>query len=207
MLYDNFDLIDAVAPYEVLVAGSLVGAGEELEFEFASAEGPRSVPSAPTGAPMQATAKIDLERADAIMIPGVAGELVGDDIPKRLAAALETPLREVLEEAVADPSVTVYTVCGGALLLGMAGLLEGRHAVTHHMGMEVLEATGVIAVDARIVDDGDVISSGSVTSGLDLGLYLLEREFGPRIAASVESVMSYQRRGTVWFARGLEPIL
>ncbi len=87
----------------------------------------------------------------------------------------------------------------------MAGLLEGRHVVTHHLGMDVLDATGARAVDARVVDDGDLVSAGGVTSGLDLALYLLERELGSRIALAVEQLFAYERRGTVWRAGGREP--
>jgi transcriptional regulator GlxA family with amidase domain len=88
----------------------------------------------------------------------------------------------------------------------MAGLIEGRHAVTHVLGMDVLEATGVRPVHARVVDDGDLISSGGVTSGLDLGLHLLEREFGPMIAHAVETLFEYERRGTVWKNTGRQPV-
>ncbi|MGI5324975.1 DJ-1/PfpI family protein [Actinomadura nitritigenes] len=104
-----------------------------------------------------------------------------------------------------DPDVTVATVCGGSLVLAMAGLLEGRHAVTHHMGMDVLDATGARAVRARVVDDGSLVTAAGVTSGLDLGLYLLEREVGPRIAHAVEDLFAYERRGTVWRAAGPVP--
>ncbi|BBJ37888.1 hypothetical protein SSPO_006060 [Streptomyces antimycoticus] len=61
-----------------------------------------------------------------------------------------------------------------------------RHATTHQLGLDTLDATGVHAVRARVVDDGDLASAGGVTSGLDLGLYLLEREVGPQIAHTVE---------------------
>ena len=87
----------------------------------------------------------------------------------------------------------------------MAGLMEGRHAVTHHLGMDVLDATGVSAVPARVVDDGDLVTAGGVTSGLDLGLHLLDREFGPRVAHAVETLFAYERRGTVWRAAGHTP--
>jgi len=72
--------------------------------------------------------------------------------------------------------------------------------------MDLLEATGAIPIQARIVDDGDLITAGGVTSGLDLGLYLLERELGPRIAHAVERLFDYERRGTVWRDSGLDPI-
>ena len=68
------------------------------------------------------------------------------------------------------------------------------------------DATGVTVVDARVVDDGDLVSSGGVTSGLDLALYLLERSYGPRIAHAVEQLFEYERRGTVWRALGADPL-
>jgi transcriptional regulator GlxA family with amidase domain len=80
----------------------------------------------------------------------------------------------------------------------MAGLLEGRNAVTHRLGMDVLEATGVSVVHARVVDDRDLVTAGGVTSGLDLALHLLDRTYGPRVALAVESLFAYERRGTVW---------
>ena len=84
----------------------------------------------------------------------------------------------------------------------MAGLIGGRPATTHHLGLDALAATGVRALDARVVDDGDLVSAFSVTSGLDLGLYLLERELGPRVAIAVEKLVAHERRGTVWRATG-----
>ena len=68
--------------------------------------------------------------------------------------------------------------------------------------MDVLEATGVNIVHARVVDDGDLVTSGAVTSGLDLALHLLERSYGPRVAIAVESLFAYERRGTVWTNNG-----
>ncbi len=108
-----------------------------------------------------------------------------------------------MRKALDNPQITVATVCGGSLALAMAGLLEGRHVVTHHMGMDVLSATGAIPIHARVVDDGNLITAGGVTSGLDLGLYLLERHLGPRIAHAVEELFEYERRGTVWHNTGL----
>ncbi len=96
-------------------------------------------------------------------------------------------------------------VCGGSVIMAMAGLIEGRHAVTHHLGLDLLDAAGVTAVAARVVDDGDLVSSGGVTSGLDLALHLLDRWYGPRIAHAVEELFEYERRGIVWRNTGREP--
>ena len=110
-----------------------------------------------------------------------------------------------MRQAMANPDITVATVCGGSLALAMAGLLDGRHANTHHLGVDVLEATGAIPVQARVVDDGDLVTAGGVTSGLDLALHLLDRSYGPRIALAVEQMFAYERRGTVWTNTGREP--
>ncbi|MNR55439.1 Isonitrile hydratase [compost metagenome] len=62
----------------------------------------------------------------------------------------------------------------------------------------MLEAMGVNVIDARVVDDGDLISGGGVTSGLDVGFYLVERFLGSDIALSIEKLMEYERRGVAW---------
>jgi len=49
-----------------------------------------------------------------------------------------------------------------------------------------------------VVDDGNLVTAGGVTSGLELALYLLERGYGPQVAIGVESLFEYERRGTVW---------
>ncbi len=221
VLFDGFDPLDAIAPYEVLYAGGSASDGA-VTVELVSAEGPREVVSGTGGLTLRAAGAPDLERADMLLVPGAAGRVgepgeVPEDevgagewqqdefIPVLLGRTLTTELPALLERAMDDPDITVATVCGGSLVLAMAGLLEGRHATTHHRGLDLLDATGAHAVRARIVDDGDLITGAGVTSGLDLGLYLLEREVGPRVAHAVEELFSHERRGTVWRAQGPTP--
>jgi transcriptional regulator GlxA family with amidase domain len=202
VLFDGFDPLDVIAPFEVLAAGS-EEVGGELDVELVSAEGPRPVVSGTRGMVLNATAQLDPTKPGYIIVPGASGPLDGDPdevdtIPVLLARFGETGAVPLMHKAIANPDVTVATVCGGSLALAMAGLLEGRHAVTHHLGMDVLEATGVNVVHARVVDDGDLVTAGGVTSGLDLALHLLQRSYGPRVALAVESLFAYERRGTVW---------
>jgi transcriptional regulator GlxA family with amidase domain len=211
VLFDGFDPLDVIAPYEVLVAGS-DALGGALTVELVSAEGPRPVVSGSRGLVLQATSGLDPHRPGFVVIPGAAGPIDGDPddgvetIPVLLARFGATVAIPLMRRAMADPAVTVATVCGGSLALAMAGLLEGRFAVTHHLGMEMLEATGAHAVPARVVDDGDLVTAAGVTSGLDLALHLLDRTYGPKIAAAVESLFAYERRGTVWSNRGHVPV-
>ncbi|MFF1379499.1 DJ-1/PfpI family protein [Streptomyces sp. NPDC058308] len=221
VLFEGFDSLDAIAPYEVLYAGGSASDGA-VTVEMVSAEGPREVISGTGGLTLRATSTLDLERADVLLVPGASGrtgepgEVPEDEagsgdwkqdefIPVLLGRTLNTELPALLKQAMDDPDITVATVCGGSLVLALAGLLEGRHATTHHLGLDMLDATGAHAVRARIVDDGDLVTGAAVSSGLDLALYLLEREVGPRVAHAVEDLFAHERRGTVWRAQGPTP--
>lgn len=210
VLFEGFDPLDVIAPYEVLIAGSDY-VGGELEVELVSAQGPRAVVSGSRGLALQATAQLDPSKPGYVIVPGAVGPLEGDPdegaetIPVLLARFGETTAVPLIRQALDNPDVTVATVCGGSLALAMAGLIEGRNANTHHLGVDVLEATGVVPISARVVDDGDLVSAGGVTSGLDLALHLLDRSYGPRIALAVEAMFAYERRGTVWTNTGREP--
>ncbi|MFD3924573.1 DJ-1/PfpI family protein [Streptomyces sp. NPDC058614] len=222
VLFDGFDPLDVVAPYEVLYAGGTASDGA-VSVELVSAEGAREVVSGTGGLALRATGALDPGRAGLILVPGAsgrvgepgevpdqdagAGEWRQDEfIPVLLGRTLATELPTLLKEAMGNPEVTTAAVCGGSLVLAMAGLLEDRHATTHHLGLDMLDATGVHVVRARVVDDGDLVTGAGVTSGLDLALYLLEREVGPRIAHAVEELFAHERRGTVWRHQGPVPV-
>ncbi|WP_433892497.1 DJ-1/PfpI family protein [Streptomyces sp. CA-111067] len=239
VLFDGFDPLDVIAPYEVLHAGGTASGGA-VSVELVSAQGPREVPSGTGSLALRATSTLDPARAGLILVPGASGRVSGPDevpgagepgdvprpgepgevpdrhagagargqdefVPVLLGRALTTELPALLKEAMDNPEVTMSSVCGGSLILAMAGLLEGRHATTHHLGLDMLDATGVHAVHARVVDDGDLVTGAGVTSGLDLGLYLLERMVGPQVAHAVEELFAHERRGTVWRPEGPAP--
>ena len=76
----------------------------------------------------------------------------------------------------AQSAGTVFAgVCTGTMLLAHAGVIGARRATTHHFAWADLAATGATVVPDRVVDDGDLITCGGVTSGLDLALWLVER--------------------------------
>ncbi len=213
VLFDGFDPLDVIAPFEVFVAGSEYFLDNALDIALVSAEGARDVVSGSQSLTLRATATLDPHRPGIIIVPGASGPVDGDPdqgaetIPVLLARFAATGAIPLIAQALYNPDVLVAAVCGGSLALAMGGLLEGRNVVTHTLGMPLLEATGATAVNARVVDDGDLVTAGGVTSGLDLALYLLERQFGPRIAHSVEALFEYERRGTVWRAEGTAPAM
>jgi transcriptional regulator GlxA family with amidase domain len=77
------------------------------------------------------------------------------------------------------------------MLLAAAGITTGRPATTHHSAVEDLRASGAHVVAARVVDDGDVVTAGGVTSGIDLALLIVERQAGPDIARRVAHEIEY----------------
>jgi transcriptional regulator GlxA family with amidase domain len=117
--------------------------------------------------------------------PGVSYEIQRGVLPAAIAAARR-------------PGLTIAAVCTGTMLLSAAGLTAGRPCITHHRVVEDLRAQGGVITEARVVDDGDLVTAGGITSGLDLALWLVERFLGADLAVQVEQVLEYQRRGTVW---------
>ncbi|MDM7991576.1 DJ-1/PfpI family protein [Arthrobacter sp. zg-Y877] len=211
VLFDGFDPLDVIGPFEVLCAGS-DAVGGDLDVRLVALGKPGAVTSGTRGLRLKATHTLDPEAPGVVIVPGASGPIAGDPdeidtIPVMIARLGGTALPALISRAFAAPETLVATVCGGSLVLAMAGLLEGRTAVTHPLGNPVLEATGVRVIEARVVDDGNLVSGGGVTSGLDLALYLLERLYGPRISHAVEQLFSYDRRGTVWHERGPVPLV
>ena len=101
--------------------------------------------------------------------------------------------RGAIPEALADlhgRGATVATVCTGGMLAAGAGILDGRPATTHHVAHDDLREVAEF-VDARVADDGDVITCGGVTSGLDLAFHFLAREFGEELRDRVARRMEY----------------
>ena len=87
------------------------------------------------------------------------------------------------------------SVCTGALLLGAAGFLQGRRATTHPTAFAELVPYCDAVVAERIVDEGDVITSGGVSAALDLGLHLVERVAGVEARVRIARQMDYPYGG------------
>jgi cyclohexyl-isocyanide hydratase len=87
----------------------------------------------------------------------------------------------------------IVSVCTGALLLGAAGYLKGKRATTHHAAYDLLRPhCAEVIIDRRIVDEGQVVTAGGVSSSLDLGLYLVERFWGRAAREKIAAQMAYR---------------
>ena len=191
LVYDGFDELDAIAPFEVLKNASRSDS-VDLEVRLVVEGGPREVVAAHG---LRIAVDHDIGSPDLILVPGGGWN---NKTPSGARAEFE---REELPKAIArlhDAGTTVAAVCTGTMLLAAAGITKGRPAATHHGAIEDLRDSGAEIVDARVVDDGDVLTAGGVTSGLDLSLWILNRYFGAAVAVSAERRMEYERRGVVW---------
>src|SRR5262249_8872011 len=73
----------------------------------------------------------------------------------------------------------------GSLVLGAAGLLEGKRATSNWLYLDRLREFGAEPVGARFVEDGKTITGAGVTAGLDMALHLVARELGPELAQAI----------------------
>jgi transcriptional regulator GlxA family with amidase domain len=83
------------------------------------------------------------------------------------------------------------SVCTGSLVLGAAGLLRGRRAACHWAWREMLALFGAIADEARVVRDGDIITGGGVTAGIDFALVVAAELAGMRAAQAIQLQLEY----------------
>jgi len=88
-------------------------------------------------------------------------------------------------------STVVAAVCGGALLLGAAGMLRDKKATTHPDLQGLLRQYAREVSADRIVDAGTIVTAGGVTAAIDLGLYLCERIAGADIREKIRKQMDY----------------
>jgi transcriptional regulator GlxA family with amidase domain len=200
LLFDGFDELDALAPWEVL--SSFADLRDDFDAALVSLNGASTLrASHGTVVTPHRALSDDL---DLLVVPGGGWNDRSEDGAWAQAqlGAIPRAIRERHERGT-----VVASVCTGAMLLAAAGLLEGRPAITHHGAIGDLEAAGARVVHARVVDDGDIVTAGGVTSGLDLVLHLAERFFGSDAALAAERELEYERRGTVWRASGrLSPV-
>jgi len=88
-------------------------------------------------------------------------------------------------------AIYVFSVCTGALLCGAAGLLKGVKATTHWSAFHLLEYYGAIPTDARVVEDGRMVSAAGVTAGFDGALVITSRLRGEDAAREIQLAMEY----------------
>jgi transcriptional regulator GlxA family with amidase domain len=191
LLFDDVEVLDFAGPFEVFgVARTEAGT---YAFEVFTVALERTLVSARNDLrilPHVSTAQAG--RIDVLVIPGGYGT--------RREMHNEA-LLGVVRELSRSADLTL-SVCTGALVLGAAGLLHGLAATTHYGAMDELRALdcAVVLPDARIVDNGHLITSAGVTAGIDAALHVVGRLIGDAAAAETARYMQYD-----WRAEAVEP--
>jgi transcriptional regulator GlxA family with amidase domain len=175
LIFDGLTALDAIGPYEVL--SRLPGA--ELRF-VAKEPGPKRTDTGALG--VQADLAIaDLPGPDVVLVPGGEGNrpLMRDS--------------EVLDwlRVAHESSTWTTSVCTGALVLGAAGILNGKRATTHWAFLDRLSELGAEPVTERVVEDGKVITAAGVSAGIDMALTLAARIAGNEVAQAIQLGIEY----------------
>jgi transcriptional regulator GlxA family with amidase domain len=131
------------------------------------------------------------EAPELLLVPG-GGWVHGTGV-RKLVEDGELPARIAQLHAA---GTILASVCTGGIILASAGLLHGRPAVTNRLALDALRAYGAdVRDDARVVDDGDIITCGGPLMGIDLALRLVDRWLGPEAALAAADRIEHQRRG------------
>ena len=174
LLYENMTSLDLIGPYQVftLVPGARI-------HLVATEVGPVRTD---TGIRMHAERRLEeVSRADIIVVPGSPdpSKTMGDE---RVLAWLRN---------LDSGSKWTTSVCTGSLILGAAGLLQGKRATTHWMMTDMLKNFGATPVAERVVFDGKLVAAAGVSAGIDMALSLVAREFGDLLSQTIQLGIEY----------------
>ena len=174
LLFPDLTQLDMTGPYEVFIKFP----DAKVHLVWKTRE------PVTAGGGMQITPTVtfaDCPQLDLICVPGGAGvnPLLND------AETLDFIRRQ------AKGARYVTSVCTGALVLGATGLLKGKRAATHWMSREMLGAFGATPVAQRVVVDGNVITGGGVTAGIDFALTVAAEAFDDELAKSIQLGIEY----------------
>lgn len=182
VIFDGVEELDFVGPWEVLtMAGKVAKLPLEVRLVASStdvvtcAKGMRVLPD---------VAFADCPPLDVLLVPGGQGTRSG---------VHDQTLTGFLAER-GRSARWITSVCTGSGLLGAAGLIGARRATTHWAAMDFLAANApeaTIVRDARVVEDGNLMTSAGVSAGIDMALTLLGKLFGVRAARGVQKGMEY----------------
>jgi transcriptional regulator GlxA family with amidase domain len=162
------DRFEEPPPFDVLLVG-------ESEDPVAAAGGLTVIPNCTIG---------NCPPLDILVVPGGGGVRIEMD-NRRIIGWLSERAKEV---------ETLTSVCTGSMLLGTAGLLDGRRATTHWLALDWMRETfpAVTVEDSlHVVEDDDVITSAGISAGIDMALRVVARYCGEKVARATARYMEY----------------
>jgi transcriptional regulator GlxA family with amidase domain len=175
-LYEGLTTLDIIGPHDVL--SRLPG----VDAISVSKDG--GAVAADTGVlGVAAThAMADVDSCDVLVVPG--------GVEGSFAAAADEEILEWIR-AMATGAEWVTSVCTGSLILGAAGLLDGKRATTHWGAIDLLEGYGAVPTRERVVFDGNVVTGAGVSAGIDMALTLAAAIAGDDVARAIQLGIEY----------------
>ena len=185
LLFDDVEVLDFAGPFEVFsVTNELKNYSVLKVYTVAREKLPVKARNGLTVIPDYSIS--DSPRTDILIVPGGIGTRAVLDQPDVIAWIKESAIH----------SEKVLSVCTGALLLAKAGLLEELKATTHHKAFEILSEIAPnteIIRNERFVDNGNLITSGGISAGIDMSLYVIGLLYGEDTAQKTAAYMEYRR--------------
>jgi cyclohexyl-isocyanide hydratase len=174
LLFDGITQLDFTGPAQLLsrIPGAVVTTAAQEIKPIQTDSGFAILPSSNFA---------DCPQADLLCVPGGFGT---KDVIQNKAA-----LQFLRDQAATARYVT--SVCTGSLALGAAGLLEGKRATSHWAYTGLLEKFGATFENARVVQDGNLITAGGVTSGIDFALTLVAEIADQQTAELIQLSLEY----------------
>jgi cyclohexyl-isocyanide hydratase len=174
VLFDNVTQLDFAGPVQFL--SRMPGA----KIFVASKDG-KAVTTDSGFSILPGTSFGDCPQADIICVPGGHG----------VRGAISDPAIVDFVRAQAAGAKWVTSVCTGAFIVGAAGLLQGKNATCHWAYTHLLPLCGATHEAARVVRDGNLVTAGGVTSGIDFALELIAMISGEDVARTVQLALEY----------------
>lgn len=203
LAFDDADELDAIAPYEILVTVGQILKNAPLDVKIVSVNGTTKDPNVVAGIhglTFGTEPWDDCEPEILIVVGGGYGEKT-KDVGIKKVMGIKAFTGVIAEQNRAGRQLV--SVCTGAFGLVGAGVVAGRRMTTHPLALDDLAAKGARVLNpdwqARVVDDGNIISCGGVTSGTDVALYLAEAFWpgAPSLISRLRGIVDYNFVATV----------
>lgn len=180
LIFPQVEELDFVGPFEVLSYANKVQADSVKVLLIA--ETAEAVKGFNGMQVIPAVSFTNCPALDILVVPGGRGRIT----------EMKNPAVKEFVVKQAKQAKYVASVCTGAFILAEAGLLDGKKATTYHTALAELAAyPSVIVTPAKVVHDGAIITGAGVSSGLELGFYLLKQLFSKELAREVAKKMEY----------------
>ena len=179
LLFHQVEELDFVGPFEVLSYINKIKPESTKVLLIAESAAPVEAYNG-----MKVIPDVTMENCpqlDILVVPGGKG---------RYAAMKNTVIQEFIKRQ-AQKAKYIASVCTGAFLLAEAGLLKNKKATTYHTAFAELEAYSVQVLPQKVVHADNIVTAAGVSSGIELGFYLLKEEFGVELAQEVADKIEY----------------